>query len=57
VDPPSASEGQFEIVTDSLTWKQLVLAKLDPEAAVANGKVVISGGTPESFYAFMDLFE
>lgn len=57
VDPPSASEGQFEIVTDSLTWKQLVLAKLDPEDAVANGKVVISGGTPESFYAFMDLFE
>jgi alkyl sulfatase BDS1-like metallo-beta-lactamase superfamily hydrolase len=57
VDPPSASEGQFEIVTDSLTWKQLVLAKLDPEDAVANGKVVISGGTPESFYSFMDLFE
>jgi hypothetical protein len=57
VDPPSAGEGQFEIVTDSLTWKQLVLAKLDPEDAVANGKVVISGGTPESFYAFMDLFE
>ena len=48
---------QFEIVTDSLTWKQLVLAKLDPEDAVANGKLVISGGTPESFYSFMELFE
>ena len=57
VDPPSASKGQFVIVTDSLTWKQLVLSKLDPEDAVANGKVVISGGTPESFYSFMDLFE
>jgi len=57
VAPPSASEGQFEIVTDSLTWKQLVLGKLDPEDAVATGKVVISGETPESFYAFMDLFE
>lgn len=57
VDPPSASKGQFEIVTDSLTWKQLVLAKLDPEDAVANGKLVISGGTPESFYSFMELFE
>jgi alkyl sulfatase BDS1-like metallo-beta-lactamase superfamily hydrolase len=56
VDPPSASKGQFEIVTDSLTWKQLVLSKLDPEDAVANGKVVISGGTPESFYSFMELF-
>jgi alkyl sulfatase BDS1-like metallo-beta-lactamase superfamily hydrolase len=57
VDPPSASKGQFEIVTDSLTWKQLVLAKLDPEDAVANGKLVISGGTPESFYAFLALFD
>ena len=57
VNPPSASKGQFVIVTDSLTWKKLVLAKLDPEDAVANGKVVISGGTPESFYSFMDLFE
>lgn len=56
-DPPSSSNAQFVITTDSLTWKQLVLAKLDPEDAVADGNVVISGGTPESFYAFMDLFE
>ena len=55
VDPPSA-KGQFEIVTDSLTWKQLVLSKLDPKDAVANAKVAISGGTPESFYSFMELF-
>jgi hypothetical protein len=45
------------IVTDSLTWKQLVLGKLTPEEAIAQSKVVISGGTPEDFYAFMDLFE
>ena len=57
VDPPAAGNEQFVITTDSLTWKELVLDKLDPEAAVADGKVVISGGTPESFYAFMDLFE
>ena len=56
VDPPFVSKGQCDMVTDSLTWKQLVLAKLDPEDAVANGKVVISGGTPESFYSFMELF-
>ncbi len=56
VDPPSASESQFEIATDSLTWKQLVLTKLDPEDAVASGKVVISGEAPESFYSFMELF-
>ncbi|MDI9519887.1 MAG: alkyl sulfatase dimerization domain-containing protein [Bacillota bacterium] len=56
VDPPSASKGQFEIVTDSLTWKQLVLSKIDPKDAIANGKVVISGGDPENFYSFMELF-
>jgi alkyl sulfatase BDS1-like metallo-beta-lactamase superfamily hydrolase len=57
VNPPSASEGEFVIITDSQTWKELVLYKTDPEDAVTNGMVVISGATPESFYAFMDLFE
>ncbi len=57
VNPPSSSIAQFVIVTDSLTWKEVVLSKLTPEDAVGNGKVVISGGTPESFYTFMDLFE
>ncbi len=57
VDPPSSSHGQFVITTDSLTWKQLVLGKLAPQVAVANGKVVVSGGTAESFYSFMDLFD
>jgi hypothetical protein len=57
VIPPSASGGEFVIVTDSLTWKQLVLYKLNPEEAVANGKVIITGGTPPSFYAFMGLFK
>jgi alkyl sulfatase BDS1-like metallo-beta-lactamase superfamily hydrolase len=56
VDPPFPSSEQFTIVTDSLTWKQLVLAKISPMNAVANGTVVIYGGSPESFYAFMDLF-
>ena len=55
VDPASSSSGQFVITTDSLTWKELVLAKLDAAVAVADGRVAISGGTPESFYAFMDL--
>jgi alkyl sulfatase BDS1-like metallo-beta-lactamase superfamily hydrolase len=57
VNPPSPSRGEFVITTDSLTWKELVLYKVDPETAFVDGKVVISGGTPESFYAFMDLFE
>ena len=57
VNPPSPGIGQFLITADSLTWKQLVLGKLDPQAAVASGAVVISGGTPASFYSFMDLFD
>jgi alkyl sulfatase BDS1-like metallo-beta-lactamase superfamily hydrolase len=56
VDPPYATNCQVTINTDSLTWKQLVLGKLAPGDAVADGKVVTSGGTPESFYAFMALF-
>ena len=56
VDPPNAGKAEVEIVTDSASWKQLVLFKLNPEDAVANEKVVISEGTPESFYSFMDLF-
>ena len=35
-------------MTDSITWKQLVLGKLNPEDAVANGKVVISEETPKA---------
>lgn len=57
VDPPSPSSSQLVISTDSLTWKELVLGKLAPEDAVATEAVVISEGTPASFYAFMDLFE
>jgi alkyl sulfatase BDS1-like metallo-beta-lactamase superfamily hydrolase len=57
VDPPSSNDAQFVIVTDVLTWKQLVLGQLAPEAAVASGKAAVSGGTPESFYSFMALFD
>jgi alkyl sulfatase BDS1-like metallo-beta-lactamase superfamily hydrolase len=56
VNPPIPTSSQFVITTDSLTWKQLGLAKLSPMNAVGNGAVVISGAAPESFYAFMDLF-
>lgn len=57
VDPPSTGDGEFMIATDSLTWKELVLGKLAPEDAVADGKVVVSGASPDSFYSFIDLFE
>ncbi len=57
VDPPFSGTAQFVISTDVQTWKELVLGKLAPSNAVAEGKVVISGGTPEHFYAFMGLFD
>jgi alkyl sulfatase BDS1-like metallo-beta-lactamase superfamily hydrolase len=56
VNPPSSSNGQFVITTDSLTWKHLVLGKLDPQTAISEKSVRISGGTAQSFYNFMDLF-
>ncbi|MFB3784856.1 MAG: alkyl sulfatase dimerization domain-containing protein [bacterium] len=49
--------GEFRIITDSPVWKDLVLGKLTPQEAVSSAKVVIDGGDPEAFYAFMDLFD
>lgn len=56
VDPPSTPGSDLVVNTTSLIWKNLVLGKLAPDAAVAAGDVVVSGGTPGNFYAFMDLF-
>ncbi|MGB3943608.1 MAG: alkyl sulfatase dimerization domain-containing protein, partial [Methanothrix sp.] len=52
-----AEDPKFTIATDSLTMKNLVLGKLDPEEAVASGDVEISGVGPEEFLGFMDLFK
>ena len=58
VNPPGAGSEEFVINTDTMTWKNLVLYNLDPKTAVeTEGKVTISGGSPESFYAFMDFFQ
>ena len=43
------------ITTDALTWKNLVLGKINPQDAVADGLVDI-GGADQAFYDFMDLF-
>lgn len=56
VNPPSVGQSLFTISTSTLTWKELVLSKLTPQTAVSEGKVTIAGGTPDQFYAFMDLF-
>jgi alkyl sulfatase BDS1-like metallo-beta-lactamase superfamily hydrolase len=57
VQQETADNPKFTIVTDSLTWKDLVLGKLNPIDAFSNGDVEISGGKTEEFYGFMDLFK
>ena len=48
---------KFTIDTDSLSMKNLVLGKLNPEEAVAGEAVEVGGAGPEEFYGFMDLFK
>ncbi len=57
INPPNRNDVQFELTTDSTTWKQLVLGKISPQDAVTNGAVNFNSGTAEDFYAFMDLFK
>jgi hypothetical protein len=57
VNPPGASNEAFVIHTDIMTWKNLVLYKVAPEDAIADGIVVVSGGVAQDFYDFMNLFD
>ncbi|HOO52711.1 MAG TPA: alkyl sulfatase dimerization domain-containing protein [Methanothrix sp.] len=57
VQQETAEDPKFAVVTDSLTWKNLVLGKLDPYEAVSSGEVEISGDDPEEFFGFMGLFK
>lgn len=54
--PKAAENAKFNISTDSLTWKNLGLGKLDPQEAVEDGKVMITRGDAKAFYEFMDMF-
>jgi len=54
--PQAPQKAEFKIITDSLTWKDLVLGKLSPKKAVKNKDVIIVKGKPKQFYDFMDLF-
>ena len=57
VESDNPKKAEFKIITDSLTWKELVLGKLKPEDAVDKKQVVIAGGDQQEFYDFMDLFD
>lgn len=56
IKPGVPHHAEFIIVTDSLSWKELVLGKLLPPVAVNTGKAIIVGDEPTAFYDFMDLF-
>ncbi|MHC1755461.1 MAG: alkyl sulfatase dimerization domain-containing protein [Methanosarcina sp.] len=56
VQPETPEDSEFTITTSSLIWKNLVLGKLDPQKAVSDGKVKITGADPKEFYEFMGLF-
>jgi len=47
----------FSITTESLVWKDVVLGKVNPEQAVFDGDVVITGADPQEFYSFLALFD
>lgn len=56
VQPEVPEDGNFTITTDSLVWKNIVLGKLDPQEAVSEGEVKITGADPQAFYEFLALF-
>lgn len=56
VEADHPDDAEFLIVTDSRTWKDLNLGKLNPQSAVSEGSVSISGGSVQGFYDFLGLF-
>jgi alkyl sulfatase BDS1-like metallo-beta-lactamase superfamily hydrolase len=56
VQPEVPEDSDFTITTDSLVWKNIVLGKLDPQEAVSEGEVIITGADPQAFYEFLSLF-
>lgn len=57
IQPEIAENPKFVVSTDSLTWKNLVLGKLNPVEAISNNDVQISGADPEDFYDFLDFLK
>jgi alkyl sulfatase BDS1-like metallo-beta-lactamase superfamily hydrolase len=57
VQQETAESPKLAIVTDTLTWKNLALGKLNPEEAISSGDAEIIGANPEEFFGFMDLFK
>jgi len=56
-DPMAPENPDFKVTAKSLVWKDLGLGKLNPQEAVSNGDVTITGADPQAFYEFFDLFK
>lgn len=56
IQPEVPEDADFAITTSSMVWKNMVLGKLDPQKAVSDGKVKISGADSKALYEFMALF-
>jgi alkyl sulfatase BDS1-like metallo-beta-lactamase superfamily hydrolase len=56
VQPQIPDNPEFTVTAESLVWKNVALGKLDPQHAVSEGYITISGADPQDFYNFMELF-
>jgi alkyl sulfatase BDS1-like metallo-beta-lactamase superfamily hydrolase len=47
---------EFTIEAESLAWKNVVLGKLDPQEAVSDGYIMVTGADPAELYTFIEYF-
>ena len=56
VQPQILDNPEFNITAESLVIKNIVLGKLDPQEAVSNGDVMVSGADPAELFNFLEFF-
>ena len=56
VQPQIPDNPEFTLTAESLVWKNVVLGKLDPQEAVSNGDIMVSGADPGELYSFLGFF-
>ena len=56
VQPQIPDNPEFTLTAESLVWKNIVLGKLDPQKAVSNGDIIVSGADPGELYSYLEFF-
>jgi len=56
VQPQIPDNPEFTLTAESLVWKNIILGKLDPQEAVSNGDIMVSGADPQELYSFLGFF-